>query len=380
MAGHEPERALLARAHERGTLAKTMLFHGPRGVGKQRMALWLAQLMLCMNPHDSGPCDQCVSCLNASRLEHPDLHWYFPVERPKGAGSPEKLRSMLEQARADGLGERKASPLAYRAADGPTGLYLALIQSLRGAAQKKPVLGDVQVFIVGDAEAMVPQEASPEAANAMLKLLEEPPGGTRFILTSSEPGELLDTIRSRTAGLHLSPLPVDEVGRFLETHAGAGRDEATEAARLSRGSIGQAMGYLGGSGDERGPLAELRRRSYRLLGATLGTDASAEFGAALPFPPARARSLLPLFESLGQWLRDLAAVLSGARDHVPVSSQAALDKVIGDRALSPVAVARCLDHVQDAAYLASANVNPQLIVFSLVRKLRQEILGRKART
>ena len=94
-----------------------------------------------------------------------------------------------------------------------------------------------QIFIVGDAEMLVSQEASQEAANALLKLLEEPPGASRFILTSSEPGRLLPTIRSRTVSIHLTPVPVADVEAFLVAGVSADPNEAAWAATLSQGAI-----------------------------------------------------------------------------------------------------------------------------------------------
>ncbi|HSG48351.1 MAG TPA: hypothetical protein VLA43_11095, partial [Longimicrobiales bacterium] len=206
LVGHDDVQRLLARAHAQDGLPAALLVHGLRGVGKQRLALWTAQLQLCTDPGVSGPCGACKSCRMALTLEHPDLHWYFPLARPKGA-SGDRLADALQAARWEALTELRAQPLRPSHSDEIRGLYLGLIQGLRRQAHVRPTMGPVQVFVVGDAEYLVPQEASPEAANAILKLLEEPPSGTRFILTSSEPGRLLATIRSRTVPLHLAPLP-----------------------------------------------------------------------------------------------------------------------------------------------------------------------------
>ena len=368
LVGHDTERALLAGAFRRGVLPHALLFHGPRGVGKQRLALWTARLALCANP-TAGPCGSCVSCANAGRLEHPDIHWYFPVPRPRVSGSPEKLQAAMEDQRRQGLEERRAHPLSIHEDDGPTGLYLALIRSLRTRAHKKPVLGHTQVFVVGDAEALVPQEGSPEAANAMLKLLEEPPGGTRFILTSSEPGGLLDTIRSRTLGLHLSPLPETRVAAFLSEHAGASAQDAARAAALSRGSIGRALGLLPDEGGDPGPLERVRQAAFALLRAALDGSSEGAFASALPYPPARARALVPLMDALSEWLRDLAAVVAAAPDDVPGPSRKALESLLRGRRPDPAAIARAMDAVQEAAFLATSNVNPQLIIFGVVHAL-----------
>ncbi|HZD03860.1 MAG TPA: hypothetical protein VE173_03050, partial [Longimicrobiales bacterium] len=94
--GHEAVWRALARARARGTLPAALLFHGPSGVGKQRLALWAGQLLLCEDADEDGPCGRCRSCRLALRLEHPDLHWYFPVPRPRGSHTPERLGEILE--------------------------------------------------------------------------------------------------------------------------------------------------------------------------------------------------------------------------------------------------------------------------------------------
>lgn len=207
--GHEGLRDALRRAMERDALPATLLVHGAPGCGKQSLALWIARTALCAG--DARPCDACKSCRAALRLEHADVHWYFPLPRPKGASNPARLADALEEARHARLAELREQPLRRGGGAEVVGIYLAAVRSIRGKAHKRPATGDQQYFVVGDAEHLVPQEASPEAANALLKLLEEPPDGSRFILTSSRPGALLDTIRSRALPVHLPRLPQAEV-------------------------------------------------------------------------------------------------------------------------------------------------------------------------
>jgi hypothetical protein len=225
-------------------------------VGKQRLALWLAALLQCdeAGAPASGagePCGECRSCRLARRLEHPDIHWFFPLPRPKGAGSREKLREKLEEARMEALERRRREPLARVSEEGSTGIYLAAVQEMRDRASRRPAMGPRSIFVVGEAEAMVPQAANPEAANAFLKLLEEPPEDTYVVLTSSRPGALLPTIRSRVLSLPVSPLSDREIIRdFLAEHAGADRDEAERAAldyteRLRPDRVQEALGTTG---------------------------------------------------------------------------------------------------------------------------------------
>ncbi len=307
--GHAGLLETLSRARERDSLPAALLIQGPRGVGKQHLALWLGRLLLCQDPGPTGPCERCRSCRLAGKLEHPDLHWFFPLPRPKNASTPEKLARALEEARWETLAEIRRDPLRVPPIDGPRTLYLAAARTLRKQAQNRPSMGTRQVFIIAEAEALAPQEASSEAANALLKLLEEPPPGTSLILTSGEPGRLLPTIRSRTTHLHLPPLTTDEVTDFLITVKGLSTEEAERLGPISQGAIGRALRLLP-DGAELGSLEQVRRDAYGLLEAALAPSPAAAFQASLGFKSAGARGLRELFDCLEEWLRDLALAAS----------------------------------------------------------------------
>ncbi|KPJ79356.1 MAG: hypothetical protein AMS19_11375 [Gemmatimonas sp. SG8_23] len=371
LVGHEEVRASLIRAHESDALPSSLLLHGARGVGKQRLALWLAQLTVCEGPED-GPCERCGPCRMARGLEHPDIHWYFPLQRPKGVAR-ERLADALERARHDALAEIREEPVRPSWSDEVRAIYLGTVTNLRSVASKRPSMAAGPVFVIGQAELLVPQEASQEAANALLKLLEEPPGAARFILTSSEPGMLLPTIRSRTVPLHVPSLPEALVRGLLEERGGVAADVARWAARLGLGSPGRALGFLP-DGDEPGPLEAMRRQAYGIVVAAMDARASAGYEVAIGFPPAGARALLELFTFVEEWLRDLAAVATGAEDgafnHDAVGR---IRQHVEQHGLSAVTVARAFPAVERARELARGNVNPQLVVSGLVRDIRSAL-------
>lgn len=370
--GHREVLDLLVRAHGARGLPHALLLHGPRGVGKQRVALWLAQLQMCSSPGPEGPCGACRDCRLALGLEHPDLHWYFPVARPKGV-SGDRLADALEGTRIEALADLRATPIQPSQGDESRGIYLGLVQGLRRRAQASPTMASVQVFVIGEAEYLVPQESSHEAANALLKLLEEPPPATRFVLTSSEPGRLLPTIRSRTVPLHLPPLPPADVAAFLERHMGVDGDTAARAAALAQGSIGRALGFLP-DGDGPGPLEARRQEALRILEAALDDGAAQGFVLALHQTGRDARRLVDLFAFLEEWLRDLAAVAAGAEEQV-LSADALprLRSLAAARAFPPSAAADSLRVLEEARELARGNVNPQLIFAELARRLRKTL-------
>ena len=305
----------------------------------------------------------------AASLEHPDIHWYFPLTRPKGL-SGDKLRDTLEMDRHKRLAEIRADPFQPSWSDDVTGLYLGTVANIRSRAHKRPTMADGPIFIVGQAESLVPQEASPEAANALLKLLEEPPGAARFILTSSEPGRLLPTIRSRTVPMHVGPLTRDAVRTLLEESAGIDPKTANWAAGLSQGSPGRALAFLP-DGDDKGPLEELRRKAYTMVTAATGGSVSAGYAVAMSFPPSGARKLIDLFTFVEEWLRDLAAVAAGADDMViHEDAREGLKKHVQKHALEAVDLTSAFASVERARELARGNVNPQLVVSGLIREMR----------
>lgn len=209
--GHLALRARLSQAWLAGRLPASLLFVGNRGIGKQRLALWLGQLLLCERAMADGltePCGSCQHCRYSERGMHPDLHWFFPRPRLKdGDASSDEVKADLGEAIAD----RMSADGLWTAASGTEGIHIATVRSLVQQASVRPAMAARAVFVVGDAERMVSQEGADQAANAFLKLLEEPPGGTTLILTTSEPGALLPTIRSRVVTMRVAPLGRDDV-------------------------------------------------------------------------------------------------------------------------------------------------------------------------
>lgn len=377
--GHDQIRAALAHGIVQGDIPGSLLIYGTPGVGRQRLGLWVAQTLLCLAPDsETGPCNSCTPCQLTLGLKHPDLHWFFPLPRPKGVSGPERLAEALEEARATELTARRADPWRITSPGEPVGIFLAQVQTIRRLAQPRPVLGSRKVFLIADAEHLVPQESSPEAANALLKLLEEPPAETTFILTASGPNTLLPTLHSRLLPIRLRPIPETEITRILTEERGVDPRTAERIARLAQGSIGRALGFLPSDG-EPGPL-ELQRQQARQLLATLGADSPVtRLGAAHALPPTGARgAFTEILDALAIWLRDLAATANGAEDQV--TNLDALDflrdlqhRLPASAAATPAAFLA----IEEAHDLAQGNVNPQLTMAWLLKTLRQILAARE---
>ncbi len=345
--GHVALRERLGEAIARDALPGSLLLHGPRGVGKQRLALWLAQRLLCTGPGER-PCVACQSCRYAVTGGHPDIHWYFPRPRLKDSdASTDDVKDDYREA----IGER-AKTGAYPPPAPTDALYVATVRTIVQSAALAPALGARKVYVIGDAERMVPQEGADQAANAFLKLLEEPSANTNLILTTSEPGALLPTIRSRVVTIRvprLLPIDVESVltePAMQQAVASAGGPPALpDQLRAAGGAPGS---LLGGAA-----WADALSGAKRLLDAASSGDRRERMRVAFGQGSTKAR---------GAFATSLDALTTLLHDRM----RAATDRANGPGAL---AAARALDVVEDAKERAAGNVNPQLVATELLRRL-----------
>ncbi len=349
--GHESVRARLLDAITRDALPASLLFTGPRGVGKQRLALWLAQAVLCERA-DERPCGACRSCRFALTLTHPDLHWIFP--RPRLKDSDPTVADVRSDY-AEAIAERVKAGGVYEAPPGSEGLFVAATRAIVQLATVSPAMARKKIFVVGEADRMVPQEGADQAANAFLKLLEEPPADTLLLLTSSEPGALLPTIRSRVVCVRVGPLPDADVRAALDDPAmaaaigGAADDERVRAAA---GAPGTLVGAESGAA---------RKDARRLVDAvTTGTRADLlRFAFTRGVAGARG-AFSDMLDELTVALHAVARDASGASS-TPVDERRALG------------ASRAIVAVEEAKARAHGNVSPQLTTARLVRQLAADL-------
>ena len=356
MVGHLDTRARLAQAMRSGKLPQVLAIAGPAGVGKQRLALWLGQLALCER-REPEPCGRCRACRLVEGLAHADLHWFVPIPRPKAA-DPDKAVDEAAQALAEVMEERRANPL-YVQPDGMAGHSMASVRLLQRRASLTAVEGGRRVFILGDAERLVMQESSQEAANALLKLLEEPPVGALLILTVVDPRGLLPTIRSRAVPVRLNRLTDDEVRRFLKEHLEPALDRTAleERVALAAGSIGEALG----AGEESG---KAYRAAGQLLEAVLAGSAAGYERALRQAPFAARGEFTAMLDALADTLGEAARGSLGQPTRRPVPPALI-------RRDDPAPLLRAMERVAEAREAAYGNVNPQILLAVLGEELAE---------
>jgi DNA polymerase-3 subunit delta' len=325
-------------------------------VGKQRLALWLAQLVLCERREDE-PCGACRACRLVEGLTHADVHWFVPIPRPK-AGDPDKQVDETAETIAAVMEERRKRPL-YPSPDGMAIHSIATVRLLQQRMALTSVEGGRRVFIIGEADRLVPQESSPEAANATLKLLEEPPAGALIVLTTLDPRRVLPTIRSRAAPVRLSRLTDDEVRGFLAQHTEPrwGQEKIEERVALASGSIGAALS----EGEDAG---KAYRSAEQLLAAVVegrGTALERALGQATFAARGEFAAMLDaLAETLGEAAR--GAMGQPVRRSVPAP-------LLRHRSPEPLLLA--LEKVAEAREAAAGNVNPQVLLAVLGEDLAE---------
>jgi DNA polymerase-3 subunit delta' len=344
--GHEPLRSRLSESVRAGTLPSSLLFQGPRGVGKQRLALWLAERLLCTS--EGAPCGTCKACRYVQAITHPDLHWVFPRPRLKDA-DPDQ--DQVRDDYAEAIAERVEKMGLYGAPSGSEGIYVATVRSLVRSAAMSPAMGQKKIFIVGDAERMVPQEGADMAANAFLKLLEEPPADTTIILTSSEPGALLPTIRSRVVSVRVPLVPDAAVRAFVENaevKKALDKQSKSSTAERVRAAAGAPGKLLTGMDDAKATVS-----ARKIIDAATSAQRASHYSAALAQGAAGARgaftdTLDALVDLLAERVRD---ALHRKDDRAAASASKAVESVL------------------QAQTYASGNVSPQVIAAKLIRDL-----------
>jgi DNA polymerase-3 subunit delta' len=351
--GHDALRRRLLDSLAHNSLPQSLLLHGAPRVGKQRLAVWLAQVLLCDNA--DKPCGACPQCRKVLNLNHKDLLWIFPQLRAKDADiTPEEATDNIAHADA----ERARMFGLYDAPSGMEGIHIPAMRAAVKHAVMTPALAKRKVIVVGDADRMISQEGSDQAANAFLKLLEEPPADTFVILTSSSPGKLLPTIRSRVVAVRVAPVS-DEVViswlRHLESQRADKEEKALmdlELPRSDREAIGMASGAIGRLLDSHARTTSSGMAKRFIEVARKGDNQQAA-SLALSQTGWGAR---------GGFTETLDALIDALIDHVRSAVEA------GDEAMARGAAA-AVDLVEEAKTRAYGNNNPQLIASNLISEM-----------
>ncbi|MBN2482201.1 MAG: DNA polymerase III subunit delta [Bacteroidales bacterium] len=218
------------------------LFFGPEGSGKLPLAIAFARYISCLNPKESDSCDTCTSCIKYKKFIHPDLHFSFPVNKTRDKdtvisdGFIKEWRDFLTLKPYGGLAEWYES-IGLENKQG----IISTEESKRIAYKinLKAYESDYKTVIIWQADRMHDQ-----AANKLLKLIEEPPPNTFFILVSEKPEQILPTIRSRCMNLKIPRIEDVVMRDILMLKHGLDELKAGEIARIASGNYQKALTLL----------------------------------------------------------------------------------------------------------------------------------------
>ncbi|MCL6610400.1 MAG: DNA polymerase III subunit delta' [Peptococcaceae bacterium] len=251
--GHDEIIKTLQGALASGRVAHAYLFSGPRGVGKHTTAVAFARALVCLRPAGGDACGECDGCGKVDLGIHPDVR----IIRPGGAT-----------------------------------VKISQIRELAAGLQFGPATGRWTVRILDEADAM-----TPEAANSLLKTLEDPLPGVVFILVTARPQAVLPTILSRCQHIYFHPLGKSGLVQGMIRITGAPEDKVQLAAALAGGSLGKALDLLSGG-------LSARDRACRLIAGL--TAADVEDALSLAGEAAAGKEeVLPLLDMMVLWFRDI---------------------------------------------------------------------------
>ncbi len=264
--GHDDLKRRLRQQIDAGRVSHAQLFTGLAGYGTLPLALAYVQYLFCPNRHAGDSCGECPSCRQIEALAHPDLHFVFPVnKREKRSGEVvtsdlfiEKWREIWHEKR----GVFSAEEWYERLDLGKT------MKGLITAKESEEIIRKLQFkSYSSEYKAMIiwlPEAMNQEAANKILKILEEPWEKTLFILVSERPELLLQTIISRTQEVSVPRIDVATL-REVAVAEGKSPEEALNMARLAGGSLLELGELMRGESDEmRHQCFELFTRLMRL--------------------------------------------------------------------------------------------------------------------
>ncbi len=224
LTGNETAKKLLRRTLEARRVPGALLFSGEEGVGKKLFALELAKASNCRSARGTEACGNCSSCKRISRIN-------FPT-----SDEPEERRKIFWTDHPD-VGVVEPAGRVF---------HVAQMRNIEREANFRPFEGAARFFIIDDADQM-----NDSSANALLKVLEEPPPTSHLVLITARPAMLLPTILSRCQAIRFAPLTSGEIERHLLENKLVPACEARLRARCAAGSMGRALAGDIGSYKER---------------------------------------------------------------------------------------------------------------------------------
>ena len=236
--GQEEAKERLIREAKEGKIAHARLFCGNEGVGKLPLAIAYAQYLSCEHPTDNDSCGVCPNCVKYNKLIHPDLHFVFPVIKKKNKDtiSDDYLQEWREILNSSPYFNLNMWLKEMGAENQQAQIYVKESDEIIRKLNLKSSQGGYKVMII-----WLPEKMNVECSNKLLKLLEEPPTQTIFILISEEPDMLLPTIQSRVQRFNIHAIDKEKIAETLCLNYGLEANDAKNIAHRCQGNFLKAL-------------------------------------------------------------------------------------------------------------------------------------------
>jgi DNA polymerase III subunit delta' len=240
--GHKETIGHLIRSVKEGRVSHAQLLTGPEGCGSVALALAYAKYVSCENRSETDSCGICKSCVKYEKMIHPDLHFVFPVTKNKKESEPvsdsyiEEWREFVKRSPyftinnwLDSIEVGNAQGLIFASEAGE------IIKKLN----LKSFESDFKIMII-----WLPEKMHLATANKLLKMIEEPPEKTLFLLVSDEPDKIIPTLVSRCQLIRIPVFTDNEIDAHLIKTYNCSSDKAQEISRVANGNIIRAAELL----------------------------------------------------------------------------------------------------------------------------------------
>lgn len=240
--GQDKIKKKLIRFVTEQRISHALMFTGPEGSGKLALALAYAQFVSCLDRKKSDSCGVCSSCRKYQKLVHPDLHFVFPVFKLKDIKNPVSddflplWREMVLKTPYFTFSQW----LSFIKSENAQGMiYEAESESIIKKLSLKSFESEYKIMII-----WMPEKMHNSCSNKLLKLIEEPPVKTLFLLITGDEESVITTIRSRAQLIQVPPVDNEAMHRALISEYNYPEEEAADAVRLANGNIITALEYL----------------------------------------------------------------------------------------------------------------------------------------
>ena len=365
--GHDETKRALLRSVQTNHVAHAQLFDGPMGGAGVALAWAFATYVNCEDRQPEDSCGRCPSCVKMRKLVHPDVYHIFPLPRTPKDGEDllaeltPKWRSFLEAQPYRTLSEW----LAYINATGNQQGIIPIRES-RGIINKlslKAFEGEYKIMLFWQ-----PELLNIAAANALLKILEEPPEKTLFLLVSSQSDKLLTTIISRTQRVAVRAFDDDEVTQFL-TQKGVDERRARQISFLCEGNLSEAMRLTHETEDDRHAwFANWMRKCY-------SRDFAALVKLADEFDGLGKEKQKGIFDYTLNLFRDLFLWQNGVEDLLRLQDEELSFVQKFGKAVVPASIELLIQEITDGYYHLERNARAKVLFLDISLSAARSMRG-----